>query len=185
MIKKDELITYGLIILAIAGIGFAIYRFTDFGSNIIPGLRDRQEEKTEELDLPENWEVTLENTDEIVVKVSKQTEAEIITNVVLTKTEDVDYETPETYTDRLVSGTKNALPSLTYRKDEIEEDDYYIRRLSGSYWNGSDRVEINQWIYVGENTVYVLTASYDYNQQSEELTSEINQIFDLLVEKYL
>jgi len=186
---NKEIRKYLVIILIIILVGLGIYRYTDFSTsisipNLIPQPQSEQEEE-EELVFPEKWQVVEENTEDVVVKLSKETDYQIATNLVLTKTEDVKYEDQKEYTDRLISGTKNALPSLNYGQDETEENDYFVRKLSGSYWNDSDRVEIKQAIYLGESTVYVITASYPHGQVDQELQAEVDQIFNDIAEEYI
>lgn len=172
--------------MVLAGLG--IYRYTDgFKKVELPKFpqKETEEKKEEGMDLPEGWQEVEVAEEEVVVKLTKETESEIETNIVLMKIEDIDYESPEEYTDRLINGAKSALPSLTFSDDEVEENDYYIRKLTGRYWNAGDQVEVKQQIYVGENEVYVITASYASAASSEELTSEINNLFDKLSEEYL
>lgn len=187
--NNKKLTRYLIIVLIIVLIGIGMYRYTDFFKDIslpqIPKIDQTEVEVEEELELPQGWEKTVEDGDEVVVKLTKQTESEVATNIVLTKVEDIDYENSEDYTDRLIAGTKSSLPSLTYTEDEIEENDYFVRKLEGRYWNEMDRVDIKQRIYLTEDTVYVLTASFDHQLDSEELNNQINQNFDLLEENYI
>jgi hypothetical protein len=185
---NKQKIKYAIIIIIIGLAGFGVYRYTDFFDQVnLPEIGRPKLEETEEengIKFPEGWEEESSEED-VVVKLSKETDTEIAANIVITKEENIEYETPEKYADRLIAGAKSTLPSLVYTDDQLEDNDQYlVRYLNGYYWQGGQQVGLSQKIYVGEDTVYVITASYDY-QLKTELEEEINQNFDLLAEKHL
>ncbi len=182
-------IKYVIVVLIIVLAGYGIYQYTDYLDEIpLPQIRQSKETSDEQetagLDLPEAW-TEVEDLDDALVGLTRETDSQIATNVVFTQTEEIDYEDPKDYTDQLIAGTKSALTSLNYATDEIEENDYYIRKLTGSYWQAGTRIGIKQNIYLAEDVVYVITASYDQQTAGEGLTDEINQIFELLAEEYI
>ncbi len=184
---NKQKIKYLIVVLIIGLAGFGVYRYTDYLDEVsLPGLVQRKGEEAEEepdLNLAEDWQEE-EGSEGAVVKLSKDSENEIATNIILNKEEEIEYDDPETYTDQLIAGTKSALPSLVYTQDETENNDYFIRQLTGSYWQAGSRIGISQRIYLKNDTAYVITASYDY-QIGQELEEEINQNFDLLEENYI
>lgn len=185
---NKELRKYAIVILIIVFLGFGVYLFTDYLEEVeLPSIfQPRVEEVDEEtdIDLAENWQKE-EAPEGAIVKLSKDTEREISLNIILNKEEEIEYEDPQTYTDRLIAGTRSSLPTLVYIDDQTDQvNDYFVRYLEGYYWQAGLQIGLSQRIYLEEDVVYVITASYD-NRDRQELEEEINQNFDQLTEEYI
>ncbi|HLL61085.1 MAG TPA: hypothetical protein VK338_05180 [Candidatus Nitrosocosmicus sp.] len=135
-----------------------------------------------DIKLPLGWEITQPEAG-ISYKFVKNTNTDVTPTIVLIRTV-ANMSDPEKYVNTLLEGTKSALPNLilvTNKTTPVEG--YYLRELSGSYNNGQNQVQIQQRIYIRNNQVTTLTASYVDVQGST--TPEVTQIFNSLFEKHI
>lgn len=143
-----------------------------------------QEGQMTESQLPENWEVSSEAENEVVLT-RQEEDKEIQTKVVLLETE-TQVDDFLNYVDRLVKGAEQTLPSLKYSAQSNVEtvNDWEKVELIGFYFSGGNRVNIIQEIYYQDSQLMTMTVSYG-EVEKEEIESELSDVFSFLKETYL
>lgn len=128
---------------------------------------------------PDNWS---EVDSEALVKLEKTITSGLKPEIILIKSEKPSEDSVKVYTDKIIAGAKSAIRSLVYETDKSTEvNGYSLRQLTGYYYNKNNKVKIIQNLYLKDNNLYTLTASY----QDDSQESEINTIFDRIVSEYL
>ncbi len=131
----------------------------------------------ENTQIPKGWTKVEGTSDQ--VKYEKKIEDGIKPTVVLIQSEST-ITSPAEYTDKLIAGTRSAIPSLVLEDDNTStEGSYFKRMISGYYYSGNDQIYIKQTLLINGNRVKTITASY--NAPSEELDKEIDQLFKYLI----
>lgn len=130
--------------------------------------------------LPSDWHQI--DSDSNQLKLERTVESGLKPEIILIKSERPDSSDPKTYSDRIIAGAKSSLPSLRYTSDNtLNENNMYLRTLSGYYYNQKLKVLVSQRLYLQDNQVYTLTASY----ADPAMETEINSIFDSIVSRRL
>ena len=94
--------------------------------------------------------------------------------IVLIETQLEEVVVPAKYVDKLIAGAKSAIPSLKISSDKREsQEKYYSAVFTGTYINRNEKLNIIQQVYIKNNTVYVITATF-----IGDLTQEINTILN-------
>lgn len=181
MIKQlyDRNKPYLSVLLLIAVVGGILF-FASSAADEITDFPTSTPTPIEEISYPEGW---FEIDDEgVVLKVQKDNEAEVVPTVVLVSSA-AEIEDPAKYLDSLVQGAKRAISSLVIETESSQEaGGFYIRELSGYYFSGSDKVGIKQRVFVKDNNVYTLTASFLYSDDTPQLAQDIEEIFSQIYE---
>jgi len=165
--KFKEIIVPILIIIALIGIAFVSNR----PKEIVP------QEQVKEISLPENWAISEENQADFTLKIEKKAEDSLVRPTIILIESEAEFEDKQEYVDQLIAGAKRTIPSLKLDSEKFQVESFSIWDLSGSYYTGGDRVEILQRIYLKDNKVSTLTASFLADGQ-ESLSQEIKEIFD-------
>lgn len=170
---------YLSVLLLIAVIGGILF----FASNAADEVTDHPPSTpmpVDKISYPEGWS---EIDDEgVVLKVQKNDETKVVPTVVLVSST-AEIEDPAKYLDSLIQGAKLAIPSLVIETESSQEaNGFYIRELSGYYFNGLDKVGIKQRAFVKDNNVYTLTASFLYSDDTPQLAQDIEEIFSKIYE---
>jgi len=136
--------------------------------------------------LPNGWEVqpTDSTNQHLIWQASKvDTDTTVIPAVTVlytTKSSDVD---PEEYTQQLVEAAESGLTNLHYDENTYTlQNGLAVRRLQGSYAQGSDVVGVKQQMYVQGDDVYTFTGVFE--PDSPEST-EVELVFDQVLGKVL
>jgi hypothetical protein len=160
-----------LIIVLALGVGFFMSRKTFAPQTVV-----KEPIKIEELlKMPSGWS-QVEDKD-VNLKFEKKVDKGLKPQVVFKETQSTEASTPAKYTDRLIAGTKSAIPSFRVTGDMRNSlEKYYSAFITATYTNKGQKINLIQRVYIKGNTVYTLTASY-----TGELGNELNQILDNLV----
>jgi hypothetical protein len=129
------------------------------------------------------WSITEENLGKTIVKFEKNVKNSTIKPTILLIKSGYSDTSPADYSYKIVQGAYSTLPSLSYYKDNIvEKAELYTRELTGSYYINKDtKVSLMQNLYLKENTIWVLTASYEGN----EMEAELKEAFQLIQKRYI
>jgi hypothetical protein len=126
------------------------------------------------LNLPSDWQTITESND--VIKLEKTVTSGLKPQIVYKKTTSKDALTPVTYTDRVKAGARATLSGLVYLTDKRNTSgSTYSAFLTGYYFNRSQKILIDQRLYIQSENVFTLSASFD---QKSATDAEINSIFD-------
>lgn len=138
------------------------------------------ETEIEESGLPNGWSYS-SDTDGVEIKLEKQSDQTVKPGIVLIKSDLPQNITPKNYVDKLINGAKATLTSFRVVQN-IETDGfgYYLRSLQGNYLISQQQINLLQRIYVIDGQVFTLNASYLPSETNIE--TEIEQIFDSLIE---
>jgi hypothetical protein len=138
-----------------------------------------------QLQLPPLWEQK-NDVPGFEMKAVKKTITKIKPVVNLVKTTKKD-EDQKTYVDKMIKGAKSSFPSLVITKDNLEEKDgFYIRELTGYYYNGKNKISLLMNIYIKKDTVYTLTAakdSTDNTTTNDEITKIFASVYTTIINK--
>ncbi len=124
--------------------------------------------------LPAGWQEV--DPGKNLFKLTKLTDHPVKPAIVLIKSSLDDSQTsPSLYVDRLVDGVRSTVPGYKLISSQSQDiDGFYLRIIQSSYRNSGQTVLLRQNIYLKDNTVYTLTASYP----TTDIDNEIGLIFD-------
>ncbi|MBI2464759.1 hypothetical protein HYV64_01335 [Candidatus Shapirobacteria bacterium] len=162
-----------LIVVLALGVGYFVSRKTFAPQTVV-----KEPIKIEELlKMPSGWSQV--DDKDVNLKFEKKVDKGLKPQIVLKVTQSVEASAPAKYTDRLLAGAKSAVPSLRLTGDMRNSlEKYYSAFVTATYVNKGQKINLIQRIYIKENTVNTLTASY-----TGDLAVEINQILDNLVKE--
>jgi len=173
-IKKHPVIIIFILLIVLA----FIFRFNkdkllQFGKN-----NPDQVQTTVVLNLPVGW---IKSDDTLVaLKIEKQVESGYKPIITLIKSTS-RITAPKLYIDNFIAGAKSAIPSLRLTSDQRDDsDDYYLATIESFYYNNGLKINSLQKVFIKDNQVFTLTASY-----TDDITGEINQIFDTITDNQL
>lgn len=158
------------ILIVVIGVAYLLFRIFDNFQNKPSDVQAPQSW------LPSGWSEL--NSSDNELKLEKTVESGLKPQVVFEKSTLETGTDFTTYTSRLISGAKSAIPSLRYTQDDLSDSS---RILSGYYYNQKKKVFINQKIFQKDNFLYTLTASFSNELDKEEISS----IFDSIVSRRL
>lgn len=131
------------------------------------------------IELPPSWERVEDPSS--LYKFEKKVDQGLKPQIIFAKSESKNAPNQDVYLNHLIAGARSAIPSLRVISDERQSfNDYYFSAISAYYYSRNTKINLLQRVYLKGETVYTLTASY-----VQDLSSEINQIFDTLVAKEL
>lgn len=126
---------------------------------------------------------TVSTNDRDVLKLEKNSKYNIKPTIVAitSTTEESDVKS---YTSRLVQGTLSTIPTLKLIENTYTFDkEVAKRKITGYYSNASNRVDIQQIIYIKGRHVLTLTSSTD-PRETKILSNEITEIFDSIFTEF-
>ncbi len=165
----SRLIVYLLIFI---GIGYVIYSINQKISS--PPSRPATPTSAN-LSFPAGWKIV--ETTPNSQKIQKSGNYKTVPTVVYLKSPIAgDKAEPQSYVDSLIAGAKSTIPGLVYSQNQTTPSGaYYLRQLTGSYPLAKSVIKLAQSIYVKDNFVYTITASY---QNSDISAEEIKAVFE-------
>ena len=169
-IKKHPVIIIFVLLTVLA----FIFRFN--GDKLLQfGKNNPDQIQTATLDLPTGWAKSDDTL--VALKIEKQVESGYKPVVTLIKSTS-DITDPKLYIDNLIAGAKSAIPSLRVTSDQRGNlDNYYLATIDSFYYNSGLKINSLQKVYIKDNQVFTLTASY-----TDDIITEINKIFDTIVD---
>ena len=162
-----------LIIILALGIGYFMSRRTFRPETLV------KEPITQEqlLKLPETWSQVADK--DVSLKLEKKVDQGLKPQIVLQETQSAEASAPAKYTDTIIAGARSAIPSLKITDDKRNSSErLYTAFITGNYINRGQKINMIHRVYIKNQTVYVLSASF-----IGDLSAEINQIFDNIVKE--
>lgn len=170
-----------IVVLIIASLLIAGSLFWFFRVREKPASNGGEGEK-ETMVLPENWSFSPLDDPSISLKLERRIEDLVRPTVVMIKSEtsETDFSA---YLDRLIAGAKRTLPSLKVTSEtEEEKEGFHLKKIEAYYYNGGNKVNLRQRVYLKEDRVYTLTASFGQTDP-ETVSRETETIFDSIFQE--
>jgi len=138
------------------------------------------EAPSSEISLPEGWSISSQDSPDFSLKLEKKAKDSLLRPTIVLIESEAEFENEQDYVDSLIAGAKRTIPSLKLNSEKKEANGFAAWNLSGFYYTGGDRIEIIQRLYLKDNKVYSLTASF---LADDQIVDEINAIYQEIFEK--
>jgi len=176
--KKNDLGNLVGILFLIVVAGFWFFPRQAKKNNIDEQAATVEEEKPS---LPSGWSVMEKDNGNLKIKLEKESSDKVKPIIVLIESTTKETD-PQVYVDKLVRGLRAAFPSMKINRDEEKkEEGQYQRSLNGWYYNGANKVAVEQRIIIENEKVSTLTASFWAETGDKTLAEEIETIFASLL----